>query len=389
MVRAAIAVGLLCVCGLAARAAEGIACRQEGPIGVVQLPDGALVPDVAVDAQGVVHMVYGQGDNAYYVRSADNARTFSPPVRVNSAGLVQLTMGERGPKLALGGGGSLHVVWADRWSPGVETHIRYSRSLDGGRSFEPARLVPSPPGIDGVTLAADPDGDVLVFWHVFDPPQHEVPDGHWLYMARSTDNGATFAPAERLNVRGIEGLACSMCMMRARIGQDGDAYLVFRTAQDNIRDFYVLKARVGQNQFTPVRVNHDNWLLKRCPMCGPELTFDRDGQAVCAFMSKHRVYWSVLDPDADAFRLHVSTPRPQEDEIYPSAVANASGEVLMVWQVGPMAVDRTATVKWAIYDGDGRPTDRQGVLGTSTSGTKATAFVGADGGFYVVTTARP
>ncbi len=333
-------------------------------------------------------MVYGLGDNAYYVRSTDNARTFSAPVQVNSSGLVQLTMGERGPKLALGSGGSLHVAWADRWAPGVQTHIRYSRSLDGGRSFEPARLISSPAGIDGVTLAADASGDVLVFWHVFDPPQHAVPDGHWIYMARSTDNGATFDPAERLNVSGIKGLACSMCMMRARIGSDGTAYLVFRTAQDNIRDFYVLESPLAQNRFTPVRVNHDIWFLTHCPMCGPELEFDASGRAVCAFMSKHRVYWSVLDPDADAFRLHVPTPQPQEDEIYPAAVSNGKGQVLMVWQVGPMAVGKTATVKWAVYGSDGTPTGQQGVLGQTTSGTKATAFVGADGGFYVVTTAK-
>jgi hypothetical protein len=388
MVRVLLAIGLLCVCCLAAEGAEGITFRQDGPLGVIQLLDGAIAPDAAVDARGVVHIVYGLGDNACYVRSADNGRTFSAPVQVNSAGLVQLTMGERGPKLALGKDGSLHVVWADRWSPGVETHIRYSRSLDGGRSFEPARLVPSPQGIDGLTLAADPDGDVLIFWHVFDPPQHEVPDGHYLYMARSSDNGATFGPAKRLKTPGIEGLACSMCMMRARIGADGDAYLVFRTAQDNIRDFYVLRGPKGQDAFTPIRVNHDDWLLMRCPMCGPELNFDASGRAVCAFMSKHRVYWSVLDPGADAFRLHVSTPQPQEDEIYPDAVMNGKGEVLMVWQVGPMAVDKTAEVKWAVYAGDGRPTGEQGDLGTSTSGTKATAFVGADGRFYVVTTAK-
>jgi hypothetical protein len=53
-----------------------------------------------------------------------------------------------------------------------------------------------------------------------------------------------------------------------------------------------------------------------------------------------------------------------------------------------MSTTGKATVKWACYDNDGLPTGRQGTAGTTTSGTKATAFVGSDDNFYVVTTAR-
>ena len=88
------------------------------------------------------------------------------------------------------------------------------------------------------------------------------------------------------------------------------------------------------------------------------------------------------------YRLHVGTPASEEDEIYPSAVANRQGDVLLVWQVGPMAVEGTATVKWARYDKDGKPTGEAGMVGKSFAGTKATAFVGNDDNFYIVTTAQ-
>ena len=78
----------------------------------------------------------------------------------------------------------------------------------------------------------------------------------------------------------------------------------------------------------------------------------------------------------------------EQEEIYPSAVANRKGTVLFVWQVGPMAVKGTATVKWAQYDEDGKPTGDAGTAGRSFAGTKATAFVGNDDHFYIVTTAR-
>ncbi len=366
---------------------------------VLPLPEGALVPDAMMDGAGVLHMVYGLGDDAWYVRSADNGRTFSPPVKVNTVGKVTLKMGERGPKLALGQGGmltnarvrvwapSIHVVWADQWSPGVQVYPRYSRSLDGGRTFEPPRALASLTGIDGLTVAADGAGTVVAFFHHVTPGQQlEVPEAHRLYLARSTDNGATFGPEERMKIQGMDDLACSMCMMRARITADANVCLAYRVANDNIRDFFLLRSPKHENTFTPLRVNEDYWELTICPMCGPELTLDPAGRMLCAFMSRHRIYWSALDDGR--FTLHVATPANENDEIYPAAFGDGKGHVLLVWQVGPMAVGQTATVKWALHRNDGTFTGKQGTLGVSTSGTKATAFLGTDGAFYIVTTAK-
>jgi hypothetical protein len=354
---------------------------------VLHLPEGALVPDVMMDGAGVLHMVYGLGDDAWYVRSADNGRTFSAPVKVNTEGKVTLKMGERGPKLALGKGGSIHVVWADQWSPGVKVYPRYSRSLDGGKTFEPPRALASLFGIDGLTVAADGQGTVVAFFHHVIPGQPlEVPESHRLYLARSTDNGATFGPEERLRIQGMDDLACSMCMMRARMTADGNVNLALRVANDNIRDFFLLRSPKRENTFVPLRVNEDRWELTKCPMCGPELTLDPGERMLCAFMSRHRVYWSALDEGR--FQLHVATPAHENDEIYPAACSDGKEHVLLVWQAGPMAVGRQATVKWALYRSDGAFTGKQGTIGVSTSGTKATAFVGTDGAFYIVTTAK-
>ena len=351
-------------------------------------PTGCFVPDVVVDAKGVLHMVYALNRLAYYARSTDNGVTFSQLVQVNSEGTVEFKMGERGPKLAVGSDGVIHVVWVDCWAPGVATFVRYARSHDGGKTFEPRQTVSSMNGVDGVTMTADGAGHVVVFWHVDHPPQSDIPQATWLHLARSSDNGITFAGDEHIEITNHSGLACSMCMMRARTGSDGSIYLAFRSAERNIRDFYVLKGSPDDNKFTAIRVNEDNWELKTCPMCGPELTTVAGGRQLCAFMSRHQVYWSVSDDRVTTFTLHVATPTSEKDEIYPSAVANRKGEVLLVWQVGPMSRTGQATVKWACYTLDGRFTGQQGVLGTTTSGTKATAFVGTDDQFYIVTTAR-
>ncbi len=395
-----ILVGLVIACIASSGSAPAEATGSTGPdVRIISLPEAALVPDVMMDASGVLHMVYGLGDDAWYVRSVDNGRTSSTPVKVNTEGKVTLTMGERGPKLALGQSvmltgtrarvwePSLHVVWADKWSPGVQVYPRYSRSLDGGRTFEPPRPLAALTGIDGLTVAADGAGTVVAFFHQVTPgEQLAVPQAHRLYLARSTDNGATFGPEERLKIQGMDDLACSMCMMRARITADANACLAYRVANDNIRDFFLLRGAKHENAFVPLRVNEDRWELDTCPMCGPELTLDPAGRMLCAFMSRHRVYWSALD--GGRFTLHVATPANENDEIYPAAFGDGKGHVLFVWQVGPMAVGQTAVVKWALYRNDGTFTGRQGTLGVSTSGTKATAFPGTDGAFYIVTTAK-
>ncbi len=385
----ALATALIVTACLWSRTAFGEAAAPEQPtVKIVQAPSGCFVPDVAVDSKGVLHMVYALNRNAYYMRSADNGARFSRPVQVNSEGTVGFTMGERGPKLSIGGDGVIHVVWANIWSPGVSTFAYYARSLDGGKTFDKRKLVSSMESPDGLTMAADGAGHVLVFWHVMSPQQNDIPNATWLYVARSDDNGETFKAAEHVKVSNLGTLACSMCQMRARISADGNAYLAFRSAERNIRDFYVLKGPVAASQFTAVRVNQDNWELKMCPMCGPELTAAPDGRLICAFMTRNRVYWAVSNPGVTEFSLHVATPGNEADEIYPSAIANRKGEVLFVWQVGPMSTTGTATVKWARYSPDGKLTGQQGTIGTTTSGTKATEFAGSDGNFHIVTTAK-
>ena len=365
------------------------AALAQPAVNVIKAPAGCFVPDVIVDSKGTVHMVYALNKNAYYVHSADNGKTFSEPVKVNSEGTVCFTMGERGPKLAVGGDGVIHVVWMDIWAPGVKTFARHACSTDGGKTFQPLKIISSMSGNDGLTIAADDKGNVLAFWHTMNPPTTGLPKAAtFLHVVRSTDSGATWGKDEHVKIANLTELACSMCMMRARIAADGSVLLAFRSAENSIRDFYVLKGSVKENKFTAIRVNKDEWNLDSCPMCGPSLELDPAGRAVCAFMTRHKVYWSVADPAVAAFKLHVATPANENDEIYPTAVANKRGDVLMAWQVGPMSISGTATVKWALYKPDGQFAGQQATLGKTTSGTKPTVFVGTDDNFYVVTTAR-
>ena len=353
-------------------------------VNIIQAPIGSFVPDVVIDKTGLLHMVYAQNNNAYYVNSRDNGATFSTAVKINSSGKVEFKMGERGPKLAVGNDGVIHVVWGDLWSPTDKVYTRYTRSINGGKTFENLKTLSSVDGVDGITVAADGKGNVFCFWHMMLPVQSTIPQATFIHFARSINNGVSFTADTNIRLKSHSGLACSMCMMRARFGTDGKVYVIFRIPENNIRDFYVFKGLPADTSFDMIRVNNDNWNINTCPMVGPEMTVAPDSRFIAAFMSGNKVYWAISDSGVTKFRLHVSTPLNETNEIYPSAIANQRGQVLFLWQVGPMSTSGTSTVKWALYGLDGTYFGKKNTIGTTTSGTKATSFTGSDDNFYII-----
>src|SRR4051812_34735242 len=72
---------------------------------VVNVTGRGEVPDAEIDAKGTVHLAYVSGQDAYYAKSSDQGKTFSPPLRINSEpGTVHPPNMFRGPDIALGKG---------------------------------------------------------------------------------------------------------------------------------------------------------------------------------------------------------------------------------------------------------------------------------------------
>jgi hypothetical protein len=229
----------------------------------IRIPHGGEVPEVVFDAKRVLHVAYGRGapGNGYYVQSADLGRTFTRPVRLNQRADT-VTMGmERGPKLALGKDGVIHVIWLGYYKQGGG--VWYTRSTDGGKTFEAERnLTEVRPAWDNATIVADQDGNVFAFWTGQWPglPNEDPksPVASPIIMTRSTDNGRTFAKSELVK-HDYPGRACGCCRLEAKVGPDDDLYVGFRGGYQNIRDPYLLKGRKAENDFKVARISEDNW----------------------------------------------------------------------------------------------------------------------------------
>lgn len=345
---------------------------------VVRAPRGAEVPEVVVDGRGVLHMTYGHGQpgDGFYVQSVDQGKTWSAPVKLNHRAETVTTGAERGPKLALGKDGAIHVIWLGFYKKGGG--VWYTRSTDGGKTFEEERcLTEMRPGWDNATLAADKEGNVFTVWTgqwPDLPEDKESPVAAPIILTRSTDNGRTFAPSQLVK-HDYPGRACGCCRLEARVGPDGNLYIAFRGGYHSLRDPFVLKGKKTENDFHVIAVSNDRWQFAGCPMSGMPFQVDASGRVLFAWMNREKVYWSVSGEGTKNFAS--PTPAPEGGaQAHPTALWGPNQEVLLVWKEGP-------AVRWAMYGSDGKLTD-QGKAGTLPGTNKATAVTTAEGRFLIV-----
>ncbi len=372
---------LLC----AATAAAG-----PGPVTTLRVPEGGLQPQVAVDGQGVVHLIYFRGDpkngDVYYVRSRDGGASFTPPLRVNSQPGSVIAIGNiRGAHLAVDRGGRVHVAWmgsgpAQPRGPDGATPMLYTRLNDAGTAFEPQRdVIQAAAGLDGGgSVAADGAGNVYVTWHAPVPgTKGEINRRVW--VARSRDDGQTFARETAASPEGTG--ACGCCGMRAFCDRAGAVYLLYRSASEGVdRDAYLLTSTDHAASFRADRLQA--WKVGTCPMSS--FTFAEGGGAVAAaWETNGQVYFARTDPATGPDRLPVAAPGRGGGRKHPAVAVNDRGETLLAWTEG-MGWNRGGAVAWQVYDKDGKPTAAQGRAEGVPVWSLVAAFARPDGGFTVV-----
>jgi hypothetical protein len=364
-----------------ARAAAGIA--------VVRLPDAGIQPQIAVDAKGVVHVLYFKGDAAhgdlFYAR-LDQQRQWSPALQVNARpGSAMGTGTMRGGHLAIGRNGRVHVAWhgsgqAFPKAPGEGTPVLYTRMNDAGTAFEPERNVVQQrlAGLDGGTVAADAIGNVYVVWHAFEPGLRGEADRR-VWVTRSTNDGRTFS-VESAASDGSTG-ACGCCAVGAFADQRGTLYILYRSATDTVhRDTYLLTSRDKGARFTSDKLQE--WNIDACPMSTYALS-EGAGGVFGAWETNGQVQWLRIDPLTDRRSPVVSPPGSATNRKHPVLATNAEGETLFAWTEGT-GWNKGGGLAWQVFDRDGRPTGSPGrAAGMPIWGLAAVA-ARPGGGFTIV-----
>ncbi|MSU77104.1 MAG: hypothetical protein EXS16_03300 [Gemmataceae bacterium] len=331
---------------------------------VIKTPHGGIQPQVVVDGQGTLHLLYFKGTpgggNLMYAKRAPGKADFSEPIQVNSqAGSAVATGTIRGGHLALGKNGRAHVAWngsmkAEPKNPIAGHPMMFARLADDGRSFEPqCNLMTQSAILDGGgSLAADAQGNVFVAWHALGKELVKGEHNRKVWVARSSDEGKTFT-AEQPAWNAETG-ACGCCGMRGFSDRKGNAFFLYRAASEKInRGMYVLKSTDLGKSFQGQQL--DNWKIGTCPMSSE------------AFAEGPSGVYAAWDNDGEMFFSSINSPLSKVDSVmrvpgatgnrkHPALAFNKNGEMIIVWAEGTGWM-RGGTLAWQVYDKNMQPAE--------------------------------
>lgn len=331
---------------------------------IMRTPEGGIQPQAVVDRKGVLHLIYLKGDTAsadiYYVQKAPGDADFSKPLRVNSTDEAIAIGTVRGPQLAIGRNGLVHVAWMGAHPEG-QKHIipmLYTRLNDAGTAFEPERNVMHfATGLDGgASVAADNAGNVYVVWHANPAANGEA--HRRVFMARSSDDGRTFSRERAVDPdNGNEPIgACGCCGMRALTDSQGTLYIFYRAATEGIhRDMTLLVSHDYGEHFVADRVA--KWELNACPM-STDFISESGSDALIAWETAGQVFYARVEPGGRVSEP-VAAPGPGGGRKHPVVIEKSDGQTLFAWTDGT-GWQRGGSVVWQLYDRQGHPLDVNG-----------------------------
>jgi hypothetical protein len=354
----------------------------------MRVPDGGIQPQVVARGD-VVHLLYVTGDpkaaDVRYARSIDGGRSFGESIRVNSEPGSAIAIGTvRGPRLAVGKNGRVHVAWmgssrAAPKGPGNAVPMLYARMTDAGETFEPQRnVIAEHAGLDGGgTVAADRDGNVYVVWHAPAKPGDHDEQGRVVWVARSTDDGKTFAAERRANA--ADTGVCACCGLDA-VADDDSLLVLYRSANERVhRDMHLLRMNATNGQVEAGVLDRLN--VGVCVMSTAAMV-RTSGPLVAAWEGRGEVFYGALD----ATRLTASSTAPPGDgknRKHPRLAVNAAGQALLVW-TEDTAWNRGGTIGWQLLDEQLKPLGPAGRADGLPAWGTAAPFATRDGGFAIV-----
>ncbi|MEA3213778.1 MAG: hypothetical protein QOE70_6835 [Chthoniobacter sp.] len=249
---------------------------------------GAVQPQVAVSPAGRIHVVFGKGNAVYHTASADG-RSFSTPVKVGELEKLALRM-RRGPRVSATN--ELIAVTAISHADG---NLHAWTSADGGATWTetPQINVPASSAREGLhALAGDGRGLVAVAWL-----DHRG-SGTELWSRVSRDGGRNWQPEARVYAS-PDGHICECCHPSLAIGPRGEIAAMWRNWLGGSRDLWLaVSTDAGATFGAAEKIGVGTWRLNGCPMDGGAVTFGPTGLPFAVWRREKTVFASE-HPDTE------------------------------------------------------------------------------------------
>lgn len=346
---------------------------------VESIPESGLQPEVAVTKDGTVHLVYLTGEpKAAEVRYTYRkpGKAWHPSQIVNTPKSSAIALGTiRGPQLAVGGMGTVHVIWNGTGAAASpRSPLWYARKSSEDKTFgQQQDLLGDATALDGgASITANESNGVFVVWHGNEAGAPAEEKQRLVLIRSSDDDGIGFGKAEAAN-RADPGV-CACCSLRAMAGLEGTPNIFFRSAETmEHRAMTLLSLSGGTWKSREI----EPWKVAACPMSSAALAFTSN-RLLGAWETAGQIRMGWLsDPAFPPVTVAAEKAK------HPSIAINGKGSILVSWLQGS-GWNRGGSVFWQEFDGELRPTGRAANAGAVPAWGRVTAYAEPNGDFVVL-----
>ncbi|PCI59340.1 MAG: hypothetical protein COB34_03720 [Methylophilaceae bacterium] len=269
-----------------------------------------LAISVAFDAQGTLWRASVADGFIYVDSSVDKGETFSKKVKVNNKPQKIAARGEARPKISVGPRGNVYLTWTQGLAKRFTGYIWFSRSTNGGKSFDAPKVVHQDRAeithrFDA--LHVSDDGQITVLWVdkrnlVAAKKAGKSYIGAAIYYAVSNDAGTTFQAERKLADN-----SCECCRIATSTKPDGTVTALWRHVfAGGERDHAIAEIPKGTESVNMKRATFGHWKIDGCPHHGAALArggegADWWGYHMAYFDGKDKkpgLYYSRMDGEA-------------------------------------------------------------------------------------------
>jgi hypothetical protein len=200
-----------------------------------------------------------------------------------------------------------------------------------------------------------------------------------VWLATSTDGGATFSPERPVWDRPTG--ACACCGMRLSVAADGTLFLMYRGAREQVnRGMYLLTSvdhgrTFRGGEFAPMK-------LGTCLMSTAAFAH-LDNEVLAAWETSGKVFWGRTRTVGGAAEVaRVFPVGAGENQKYPSLVIGPDGNDILAAWTERTRFGKGGRLVWQAYDSSGKPT--RGERDDLPAFDFPAAFNGPDGNFVIL-----
>lgn len=300
-----------------------------------------LSSSAVFDDKGWLWLAQVQDGHVLVSHSEDQGKNFSSAVKVNPQPEFIAASGETRPKIVLAKNGNIYISWTQSLETPYAGNIRFSRSVDGGKSFSAPITVND--NLDPIThrfeaMGINERGQIYLAW--LDKRDAQVAKskgekytGIAVYYAVSDDEGKSF----RANSK-VADHTCECCRVAMAIDKTDTPVIVWRHIfGKNVRDHGLARldgSTRNKDESSVQRVTYENWEVEACPHHGPALAITGDVFHMAWFnhaTERSGLFYGYSRDGGKTFSSPISVGNSQRQAGH-AAVLSQGKDVYLAWK---------------------------------------------------------